>query len=417
METQGKRSVVKDILSIYVPAFFIMTGMSVVSPILSIYAKSFGVDYVLAALAISIFAFGRLFADLPVGMLGDRIGRRPVLLIGVLIIAATAFLNAYATSFWEFLLYRLLEGVGSAMFLTMRVTMLQDILKPEERGRILGYFQAFMLIGSSSGPTIGGLTAQYWGLQAPFLVYCAGSLICLVLAYFLIPETGRAHSPSKNQSKQETVFSWEAIKRLFGNLTYLTACIATFTTFLERQGIRVTLIPLYSSVELNLNSAEIGYVTSCAMFTNLLVVIPVGHALDRLGRKKVLVPFLAGLAIVSIAFPFTRDFVQIALVCVFLGACESGTAQSPLTMASDATMNEPHGVAMALYRVFGDAGYVVGPIMVGALSDMYGLRIPFYAVAALIFVSTALIQIFAKETLVKKKKSEPPSGETISRVE
>jgi len=398
-----------------------MTGMSIVSPILSIYAVSFGVDYVMAALAISIFAVGRLFADLPVGMLGDRIGRRPVLIIGVVIIGASAFLNAYATSFWQFLIYRLLEGIGSSMFLTMRVTMLQDILKPEERGRILGYFQAFMLIGSSSGPTIGGLTAQYWGLQAPFLVYGAGTIICLVLAYFLIPETGKAHlsgeGSREGHQKEGTVFSWVAIKRLFGNLTYLTACIATFTTFLERQGVRVTLIPLYSSVILGLNSAEIGYVTSCAMFTNLLVVIPVGYALDRIGRKKVLVPFLAGLVISSALFPFTTDFVTIALVCVVLGACESGTAQSPLTLASDATMNEPHGISMAVYRVFGDAGYVVGPIMVGALSDIYGLKIPFFAVAALILVSTVLIQIFAKETLVKKKKTEAPSAETITRVD
>jgi MFS family permease len=88
-----------------------------------------------------------------------------------------------------------------------------------------------------------------------------------------------------------------------------------------------------------------------------------------------------------------------------------------LTLASDATMHEPHGVAMAVYRVFGDAGYVVGPIMVGALSDMYGLRTPFYAVAILILVSTTLIQIFAKETLVKKKKTEAPSAEAITRVE
>jgi len=394
-----------------------MTGMSIVSPILSIYAVSFGVDYVMAALAISIFAVGRLFADLPVGMLGDRIGRRPVLIIGVVIIGASAFLNAYATSFWQFLLYRLLEGIGSSMFLTMRVTMLQDILKPEERGRILGYFQAFMLIGSSSGPTIGGLTAQYWGLKAPFLVYGAGTIICLALAYFLIPETGKAHLSREGHPKEGTVFSWVAIKRLFGNLTYLTACIATFTTFLERQGVRVTLIPLYSSVILGLNAAEIGYVTSCAMFTNLLVVIPVGYALDRIGRKKVLVPFLAGLVISSALFPFTTDFVTIALVCVVLGACESGTAQSPLTLASDATMNEPHGISMAVYRVFGDAGYVVGPIMVGALSDIYGLKIPFFAVAALILVSTVLIQIFAKETLVKKKKTEAPSAETITRVD
>jgi len=394
-----------------------MTGMSTVSPILSIYAKSFGVDYAMAAFAISIFAIGRLFSNLPVGMLGDRIGRRPVLLIGVTIIGVSAFLNAYATSFLEFLLYRLLEGVGSSMFMTMRVTMLQDILKPEERGRILGYFQAFQLIGSSSGPTIGGLTAQYWGLKAPFFVYGAGSIICLVLSYFLLPETHDAGSQGEGDSGEGTGFSWQAVRRLFGNPTYLTACIGTFAMFMEMQSVRVTLVPLYGSVILGLNAAEIGYAISSAMVTMLLFVIPVGYALDRIGRKKVLIPFLVGLVISSMAFPFTTSFIQIVLVCVLLGACEGGVGQAPLTMASDATMNESHGIAMSVYRIFGDAGYVVGPIMVGALSDAFGLRAPFYVVAAIIFVSAVLIQVFAKETLVKKKKSEPPSGVTLGRVE
>jgi len=397
-----KRSVVKDILSIYVPAFFIMTGLSVITPVLSIYARSFGVPYTLATLAVSMYAVGRLFADLPSGMIGDRIGRRPLLLIGALIVGVSAFLCANAGSFWELVLYRLIGGVGSSMWQTMRITMLQDILKPEERGRILGYFQAFQLIGTSAGPTIGGVTAEYWGIRAPFLIYGVGSIICLVLSFILVPETHNASSRKESHSK-EAEFSWAIMKRLLAkNLTFFTACIATFTTFLERQGLRSTLIPLYADVVLKLGTADIGYAISFATFTNLIVTIPFGHAMDRFGRKIVLVPSLALLGITSLVFPYAGSFLQLALACIVLGVGEGGTAQAPLTLASDATMNEPHGVSMAVYRVFGDLGYIVGPIMVGVLSDLFGLSFPFYAVSAIIVVSTVLVQVFAKEIYKRK---------------
>ena len=163
----AERRVIRDVLSIYIPAFFVMTGMSIVSPILSLYAKSFDVSYTLATLAISIYAIGRICTNLPVGVLGDRIGRRPVLLAGAFILTVSAFLCAHAGSFWELVLYRLLQGVGSSMWQTMRATMLQDILQPEERGRILGYFQAFVLIGSSAGPTIGASSRSRGGSAPP----------------------------------------------------------------------------------------------------------------------------------------------------------------------------------------------------------------------------------------------------------
>jgi MFS family permease len=57
---------------------------------------------------------------------------------------------------------------------------------------------------------------------------------------------------------------------------------------------------------------------------------------------------------------------------------------------------------MAVYRVFGDLGYIVGPIMVGVLSDLFGLSFPFYAVSAIIVVSTVLVQVFAKEIYKRK---------------
>ena len=107
------RSRTAEIMSIYIPAFFIFLGMGIVSPILAIYASTFNVSFAEVSLAISMYAVGRFVADIPVGILADRVGRKPLMIIGTIILASTSFLNASADVFWKFLIYRFLEGVGS----------------------------------------------------------------------------------------------------------------------------------------------------------------------------------------------------------------------------------------------------------------------------------------------------------------
>jgi len=392
------RSLMSDVLSIYVPSFFIMLGMSIVSPILPIYARSFDVSYTLASLAISAYAFGRLLADVPVGVLADRMGRKPLMVWGTVLLTVMALANAFATNYWEFLAYRFLQGIGSAMWMTSRTTLLADILKPEERGRIMGYFQAFMLLGSSVGPTVGGFVAAAYGLAAPFYFYAATGVVSLVLSYLLIQEPkGIVHRHGEGGG-----FSLPTVKRLLGNASFSMACLATFTVFFMRTGIRSTILPLYANSVLGLDEIAIGTVISFATITNLFLIVPVGHAIDYFGRKPVIVLTLAITALSAFLFPMTTDYLTISLVAVVLGIGTGGAGQAPLALATDATANEPHGLAMGVYRLFGDIGFVVGPIILGLVADGLGLSMPFYVTGVIIVINMVLLWLFAKETYSRR---------------
>ncbi len=395
----GERSLRMDILSIYVPSFFIFLGMSIISPILPIYAESFKVNYTMVSLAISMYAFGRFLADVPVGLLSDKVGRRLMMILGTIILTICSLLNASAPNFALFLGYRFFEGVGSAMWMTSRTTLLADILKPEERGRVMSYFQAFMLLGSSAGPTVGGFIAIKYGLRAPFYGYAAFGALSLILTFFLI------HDPEGIVKKHSegNGFSWPIVKRLLANSSFSMACLATFTIFFMRTGIRSTIIPLYASSVLHLDPDAIGIVISCATITNLIVTIPVGHAIDYYGRKPVIVLTLAITAISTVIFPFATTFITMCAAAVLLGLGTGGAGQAPLALATDATIDEPHGLSMGVYRLFGDIGFVVGPILMGFIADNSNLSMPFYVTTVIIIINVVLVQIFAKETYSKKK--------------
>jgi multidrug resistance protein len=404
------RSRTADILSIYVPAFFIFLGMGIVSPILAIYAETFNVTYALVSLAISMYAIGRFIADIPVGVLADRFGRKPLMIWGTIIIAISSFLNATAVEFWQFLVYRLLEGVGAAMWITSRQALLADILRPEERGRILSYFSSFILIGSAAGPTVGGIVASAWNIRAPFYIYTTVSVISLVLTFIFIKETHVIHTVHNTGGSG---FSMAAAKRILGKKNFIMASLATFTMFFLTAGIRDMIVPLYAANVVHLDEAAIGYILSFVTVINLLLTIPIGYMIDSQGRKSVILKSLFVTCGACLVFSFTNSFWTMALAAIVLGIGTSGAQQAPQAMATDVTIDDPHGLSMGLYRIFGDIGFIVGPTLLGFLADHFGLTMPFYFMTVLLFINAILVLKVATETFAKNKMKKNDDAPVI----
>ncbi len=398
-----ERSRTSDILSIYVPSFFIFVGMGIVSPVLTIYAQSFGVSIFLAGMAITVYSVGRLVMDFPAGLLADKIGRRPLMIIGTALIALCAFLNATADSFLLFLFYRFIQGMGASMWMTSRTTLLADILKPEERGRVLGYFQSFQTIGQAAGPTIGGFVATWYGVQANFYFYAATGVVSLVLTYMFIKETesGKAHSG-------ELAFPRDLTLRLLKNRGFVFASIASATAFFIVSGIRQDILPIYAADVAGLTPADIGIILSAATIANLFLTIPIGYGIDLIGRKPIIVFGLVASGVSMFLFPQFTSFILLCGVSLVMGVGTSGMQQAALAMATDATVGEPRGISMGIFRFFGDIGSLFGPILLGAVADGFGLAAPFYVMGGIVFLVAAFIFLFGEETLPGKNGKNPP---------
>jgi DHA1 family multidrug resistance protein-like MFS transporter len=384
-------------------------GMSIISPIISLYASSFGVSLAVASLAITAHAFGRFLADIPAGIAADRIGRRPIMIVGSVLVMVTAFLNASAQSFTLYLVYRFLEGVGSGMWMTSRQTLLADILKPEERGRIMGYFQAFMLIGQSAGPVIGGFVAVAWGLQAPFYAYTITGLICVLLTYFLIFEP---KGLTRKKVEGEHLFKLNDVIRLLKNQTYAMACLATFVVFFQRSGVRTNMLPIFAANELGMDPAAIGVILGYATITNLLITVPIGYAIDIIGRKPVIIWNILIMAAADIGFILARDYWGLAIAAIIMGLASGGAGQAPLALATDASYRERRGLAMGVYRLMGDVGSMIGPIILSAVADATDLHTPFWVMDGMLIFSAILVAIFAKEIIKTRFNKD---GVTLSQ--
>ena len=391
-----ERSKLNDFLSLYLPTFFVFLGMNIVTPSLPLYAKSFGVSYTLVSLAVSMYAVGRLIADIPMGILADRIGGRRLTVMGTVLLAFGAFFNFFAPDFAWFIALRFIQGVGSSMWQTARTSILADMLKPEERGRVMGYFSTFMLLGSSMGPTVGGFVAEWWGIRAPFLAYFIAGIASTLLSFFFLVEP-----PTKTRAGSHT-FNIGYVRHLLGIRAFAIATVASFAAFLLMTGIRGYMISLYASSLLGLDQLSIGTVLTYASLTGLLLTMPVGFCVDYFGRKPITWIALLLSAVSCITFPLTGDYLSLSLAAVFMGVATIGSGQAPFAMVTDATDNEPRGISMGVFRFFGDIAFILGPLLMGVIADTTDLKTPFYFMAGIVLVSSIITAVFGVETYSRR---------------
>ena len=164
-------------------------GFGAVVPVIALYARSFGVTQSAIGLAIAIYGLARFLVALPAGQLGDRLGRRTALAAGGLVTAAGNLLCAYAPSYGAFVGARFVAGAGAALVVTSGQIVLADITTPARRGRVMAIYQGVFLFAVGIGPWPGGLLAERFGLQAPFVVYAVTGVVVSALAWLLVPDT------------------------------------------------------------------------------------------------------------------------------------------------------------------------------------------------------------------------------------
>jgi MFS family permease len=105
------------------------------------------------------------------------------------VVAVGSLLSATAGDLGQLLAWRFVAGAGSAMYMTGAAAYLTDIADPGNRARMMGLNQGALLFGTSLGPAVGGLVAEFTNYQAPFVVVGALAGVCAVWAFRALPET------------------------------------------------------------------------------------------------------------------------------------------------------------------------------------------------------------------------------------
>lgn len=398
--------------------FINMLGVGIIGPVLPLYANSFGVSAALVGLLISSFGIARIPINVPVGALAERIGRRPLLVAGPLLMAVSAILSGMATTFPQLIAFRMLQGVGSAFQMTAGMIVVADISTPRDRGRTMSTYQGALLLGVSVGPIIGGLVGEQFGYSIPFYVYAALSLCAAAWALLVVPETKGLSAPrplSASAGAEESAATglgpvpaertsgWSLLR----NRNFLLVCFVSIAIFFTRSGTQNTILPLLGNDRLGLGPAKLGYAFTAISVINFMTISASGILCDRYGRKTAIVPscILCGLAVISYSFGLSYIHFMASSVMLGLGTGVGGPA--PAAYVSDLELPGGRGLTMGVYRTVSDLGMVLGPILLGAISDTFFYDASLWVNGLLFIAAGIAFWLFAQETHGRTQRSRP----------
>jgi multidrug resistance protein len=369
---------------VFVTVFIDLLGFGIIIPLMPFYATHFGASaFEVGMLATSFSLMQFLFAPLW-GRWSDVIGRRPVIVIGLLGSAVSYLTFGLAQSLVLLFVSRCLAGVAGANIPTAQA-FIADSTTPEHRAKGMGMVGAAFGLGFIFGPALGGFLSQ-WGYQAPAFFAAALSFANFVAALAFLPESLPADRRTIARRRTRLQAFEHALNRprLPTVLVVFFLIVSAFASF-------ESMFALYSQARFGFTSVTIGY-----LFAGVGVVLAVvqgllvGRVVKRVGEHRLAPAAIAllciGLGLVSIA----PTIPTLAAACGIIALGMGFQSPSMLSMISQLSDRADQGSALGVSQSLGSLARIVGPLWGGFVFDRFGHAAPFISAALLMSVACAL---------------------------
>lgn len=356
-----------------------MTGFAMFQPLFALRFDSFGAG--VAALSVSDMAYALTFAFAApfTGMLADRFGRRPIILLSLVgyVLAFAGYL--FAPVAWILIALRGLAGIFGAGLLPGMTSIVGDLAPENRRAQWIGIVNGGAAAGFIVGPSLGGLLYDRFGYVVPSAVSITMATGALLLALFRIPET---HTSAAHPSRLRSPWTpgWQA---LHARSTFLLLMGITFGVMFAYAFIQPQFM-FHAYDDLSWTSSQLGLVMSAYAVAFMFSAFAFGRLSDRLGRKPVLV---LGLALFSAQFVGLVLFQDVAWIMVsFIIAGLGNALYDPALSAMILDITPPEHTAgmLGLNSMAGSLGRMLGPALVVLITPLAGPQVVFLAAAVLV---------------------------------
>jgi DHA1 family multidrug resistance protein-like MFS transporter len=390
----------KKISILFFTLVVIMLGFGMVIPILPFYIEHFGASGTSLGLLMALYAIMQfLFAPLW-GSISDQIGRKPVLLIGVLGNLISQLIFGLSTSLWMLFVARTLAGILSSATLPTSMAYISDITSDEDRSHGMGIIGAAMGVGMVLGPGIAGWLATR-SLAIPFFLAAFLSFIALILIYLYLPESlaGLERPRGKIVFKnQQFKVMWQALFSPIGILLVLAFLLSFGLTNFEG------IFGLYALDRYNYGTLQVGgLLTFMGVISALVQGVLIGPLTKRLGEARVLLIAVFGCVIGYILMLFAESLPMILLTTGFF-IVNNALLRPVVSSMTSKQSTIGQGVAMGLNNSFMSLGRSVGPLWAGFVFDI-NTSLP-YISGAIILVVGFFVTLFKIGTPAIQKLEE-----------
>jgi len=381
------------LLIIFMIVFADLMGFGLIIPLLPFYARQYAASDFQVGLLFSVYSACQLVATPILGLMSDRFGRRPVLILSQIGSVIGFLLLAFAThAIWVgpamglILVYisRVIDGISGGNISTAQAYV-SDVTTSENRAKGMGLLGAAFGIGFSLGPAIGGILGHYdpsWPALAAAL-FCA---IAALLTYFKLPES-RTHKPSEAEVWLHPS-KFLPILRNGPLVQMLLIFFASMMAFVMME----TVFAIFLSDTFGFTVRRVGLFFALA---GLIIIIVQGGLIGRLTKRfgewvlVIVGPLLVTAAMLLLAESGWRGVMAFVVVGVILNAT-GRSLQTPALSSLISRYSDPRqqGAVFGLFHMLGSLARVIGPLVAAAVYTRHHTA-PFVVAGAVTFAVMA----------------------------
>jgi DHA1 family multidrug resistance protein-like MFS transporter len=380
--TNPNRRLSRVVLIAAICVFSTQFGVTVIAPLLGEWVRSPDIanPFLVSGLIIATFALVSLCLNLPSGIISDIVGRKPLIVIGLLLYAVAAVLYPFSGNTYDWIFVRALQGAGAGLFFPAIAALLADVTSHEERGHALSVYNIGLGVGLAAGPISGGFLFERYGIFMPFLFCAAFAFISAVLVLLFVRE------PKRGQKVQEMKDKRKGLSlSVDGKRALIVCCIVIFFGLGVASMTSATFAPFAID---NFKIAEdlIGTILTVMFVVFVLLQVGFNRLMKRVGEFKLAIIGLFLCVCGLLVLGFATSVLELFITGVFLGAGLGAISLATLTLASKAAGKGQEGEIMGIYYMTFYASMGTIPIVCGALSDIFSVRLLFLGYAGLLFV-------------------------------
>ncbi|HMQ01139.1 MAG TPA: MFS transporter [Cyclobacteriaceae bacterium] len=363
------------------------SSFNMIIPELNNYLTSLGgAEY--KGLIISLFTVTAGLSRPFSGKMADRLGRKPVMVLGAVVCVIISLFYPILSSVAGFLLLRLLHGFSTGFTPTGLTAYTADIIPMQRRGEAMGILSTFGTIGMSGGLAIGSPIANHISIDAMFYTSSAMALLSILIV-FSMKET----LPEKKKPDMQLL---KIHKRDFLEPKVLAPCMVMLLSAFSF-GAVLTVIPDFNE---HLGIKNKGLFFTIFTLSSIVVRLLAGKVSDKYGREIVLVVSMAMLCMAMFLVGFSFKPMHLFIIAVVYGLAHGMTSPTLFAWATDLADDRFKGRAISSLYIFMEAGIGLGAVISGF---MYANKVENFP---LTFLVCGLLALLAFIFLVLKKRKK-----------